>query len=54
MTYRLRRDAGAFREIPHKGAAYYRAGAFTRYFGSCIDISHHAAVEAQLRREMLP
>jgi hypothetical protein len=54
MTYRLRRHAGVFRKIPDEGAAYYREGAFAGHFGSCVDISHHAAVEAQLRREMLP
>ena len=50
MTYRLRRHDGVFREILDNGAAYYREGAFAGYFGSSIDISDHAAVEAQLRQ----
>jgi PAS domain S-box-containing protein len=50
MTYRLRRHDGVFREILDNGAAFYREGAFAGYFGSCIDISDHAAVEAQLRQ----
>jgi PAS domain S-box-containing protein len=50
MSYRLKRWDGVYREILDNGAAFYRDGEFAGYFGSCIDISDRAAMEAQLRQ----
>jgi hypothetical protein len=50
MVYRLKWRDGVYREILDNGAAFYRNGDFSDYFGGCIDISDRAEMEAQLRQ----
>jgi PAS domain S-box-containing protein len=50
MNYRLKRADGAYREILDNGAAFFRAGEFAGYFGSCIDITDLRNLEQQLRQ----
>jgi hypothetical protein len=53
MTYRLRRHAGVFRENPRQGCGLLSGGCIRRLLRHCMIFPTIAAVEAQLRREML-
>jgi PAS domain S-box-containing protein len=50
MIYRLRRADGEYRQILDNGAPFHRGGAFTGYFGSCIDVTDRHQAEAHLRQ----
>jgi PAS domain S-box-containing protein len=50
MEYRLRRRDGEYRWILDRGTPRYLPdGAFTGYIGSCLDITEHKRLEAELR-----
>ncbi|HVJ20568.1 MAG TPA: PAS domain S-box protein [Polyangiaceae bacterium] len=50
MEYRLRRKDGEFRWILDRGTPRYLPdGTFAGYIGSCVDITEHKRLEAELR-----
>lgn len=58
MTYRLRRQDGAFRWLLDNGSPYYKGGAFSGYFGTCVDVTeqreaHDLVVAALAERDVL-
>jgi diguanylate cyclase (GGDEF)-like protein/PAS domain S-box-containing protein len=51
MEYRLRRHDGVYRWVVDNGRPFYsRGGAFSGYFGSCIDIHESKMNERKLQR----
>lgn len=51
MEFRLRRHDGEYRWVIDRGAPMFDGpqGSFSGYIGSCVDITEHRALQAQLR-----
>jgi PAS domain S-box-containing protein len=49
IEYRLRRFDGEYRSVLDNGTPLYRAGEFTGYIGSCIDVTEQKLVQDRLR-----
>jgi PAS domain S-box-containing protein len=53
MEYRLRRADGEYRYVLNRGVPRFTPeGTFAGYIGSCVDITDHKDVEAQLRQSV--